>query len=244
MTIAFNGYLVLCPAGDDIALYWKACVYAVKRMVEEGYFDGAVWSEEIHIASFGTQNAQPHLHVVVLADAVTMNEIERLKRYVREFQGQSWDIEEARFVDDEFARVALEPSTRTHLVKSRYHLANALAYLTKPINLWQPYQSDFTQIVPGGRANIAFLNQAVSEVLLGFHLQAHRRRQLDYKGYLDARSRTRFIGVPRLERHRPSHYRRICNMLADDQLALDRFDGTEPPESFGLSIEQQSEQRD
>jgi hypothetical protein len=136
MTIAFTGYLVLCPAGDDIALYWKACVYAVKRMVEEGCFDGAVWSEELHIASFETQRVHPHLHIVILADTITMNEIERLKRYVREFQNRIWDLEEARFVVDEFARVALEVTTCTRFVRNRYHLANALAYLTKPINLW------------------------------------------------------------------------------------------------------------
>lgn len=37
MTIAFEGFLFLCPIfGDDISLYWEACVYAIKRMVTEG----------------------------------------------------------------------------------------------------------------------------------------------------------------------------------------------------------------
>jgi hypothetical protein len=203
-TIAFDGFLWMNPLSPDpIANYWAAGVHGIRHMVDAGYFQGAVWSEELHIDSFTTGNVHPHVHVVLIAEQVTEEVIAELRARV------------AAFVPNYGGRVQRRVSTCTRQIQNQYHWANALSYLCKPIKLWQPYQADFEDAVAWGRDAVAFLNQDVDEVLAGFAIHAHRRRQIDYKGVLDARSRTRFIGVPRARRNRCLHYEYTAELLKD-----------------------------
>jgi hypothetical protein len=174
-------------------------------MVTEGYFNGAVWSEELHVQSFLTYEVQPHVHVVIMADEVKLEHIERLKSYVYEYRGQSYDFQQGGLRPDDNARVTHKVSTRTRPIKARYHFANALSYLAKSNDLSKPYQRDFEQAIRVGRKAVATLNQNVSELLAGFAVHARQRRQIDYKGKLDARSRNKFVGVKKAARSHKSH---------------------------------------
>ncbi|MFZ1072661.1 MAG: hypothetical protein WAO21_04420 [Verrucomicrobiia bacterium] len=244
MTIAFDGFLSLCPViGDDISLYWEACVYAIKRMVTEGYFNGAVWSEELHVQSFLTHEVQPHVHVVIMADEITIEHIERLKSYVYEYRGQSYYFQQGGLRPDDNERVTHKVSTRTRPIKSRYHFANALSYLAKANDPSKPYQRDFEQVMRLGRWAVADLNQNVSEILAGFALHAHNRRQIDYKGKLDARTRNKFVGVKKVARSHKSHYAKVRDILVVENLENGALDNPDEPETFGLSLEEIHDQQ-
>lgn len=243
-TVAFEGFLSIDPGfGDNVALYWDACICAIKRMVTEGYFNGAVWSEELHVQSFLTYEVQPHVHVVFVADQVTMEHIELLKSYVREYRGYSYDPQQGCLVPDDDIRVEYPISTRTRRIETKYHFANALSYLAKPNDLHEAYKRDFEQVSQNGRGGVAALNQDVSEVLAGIGNAAYKRRQIDYKGNLDARSRTRFVGVKKADRARKSHYTNVQTVLAVENLEHGVLDNPDTPEHYGLSIEEVHEEQ-
>jgi len=242
MTLAFEGFLSLYPGlGDNLALYWDACVYAIKRMVQEGYFKGAVWSEELHIQSFLNYEGQPHVHVVIMADALPMANIELLKTYVCEYRGQTYDPQQGVFVPDDDSKVTHTVSTRTRPVKTRFYFANVLSYLAKASDLSKPYQRDFKDAMRRGRGAVAELNQNVTEILNGFADQARNRRQIDYKGQLDARSSTKFVGVKKAARSLKSHYANVQNILKVENLEHGGLDNPDDPETYGSAIEQEAQ---
>jgi hypothetical protein len=71
ITISFQGVLRFDGSSDSTPdLYWDACVNAVKQMVEGGIFQGAIWCEEIHVASLLPPRVFPHFHLIVAADDV------------------------------------------------------------------------------------------------------------------------------------------------------------------------------
>ena len=238
ITIAYTGVVHVGSGYDgSLPVYWDAGVDAIRCMVADGVFKGAVWSEEMHIVSLLDGAVQPHVHALICADDLTMDHIDRIRALVREHRGTSWNLQTGQNERDEHERVRLPVTTKTRLIESRWHLANSLSYLCKPMALAETYQAEWARITERNRKRAIFLNQAVSDVLGAFSVSKHNRRQLDYRGNLDARSRTKFIGASRQERRSRIHRERVRELLENLNSENSRFYNADDPTQWGPTIE-------
>jgi len=230
LTISFEGELLSlegCVA-EDMGLYWSACHQAVRSLVNDGSFLGAVKVEELHVESLLPLVVLPHCHFLIAAEDFTVGHIEQVKQLVLAHRGLTPDWEAGELVRDEAERVELEVSTRTYPLPTVGDFARVLGYLVKPLDLVTPYLSAWPEAVLNERDCVPELNENVVEFFHGYDVNCHSRHQLDYMGILDGRSRSRCIAVPKATRQKAAHRSRVAELLrecadeATDELAFDR----------------------
>ena len=241
ITIAYTGVVHVGDGLDgSLPTYWAAAVQALRTLVSEGLVNGVVWTEELHILSLLEGATQPHVHAVICADDLTLAHIEQLRAKIRHYRGMSFDLQTGQDVQDEHERVRLPVTTLTRHVEKEWHFANALSYLAKPLALAKPYLAEWEHITARDRSQVIFLNQQAAEVLGAYNASKYRRRQLDYKGVLDARSRTKFIGIPRQQRQTRAYRHQVRERLSILNLEHSGFYTGDDPAQWGQAIEHEA----
>lgn len=230
LTISFEGGLLSLEGhvAEDMGLYWTACHKAVRALVKDGSFLGAVKVEELHVESLLPLVVLPHCHFLIAAEDFTAGHIEQVKQLVLAHRGLTPDWGTGEWLTDEAERVELEVSTRTLPLPTVGDFARVLRYMVKPLDLVKPYLSAWPEAVLNGRDYVPELNENVVEFFHGYDVNCHSRHQLDYMGILDARSRRRCIAVPKATRQQAAHKARVaalwreCADEATDELVFDR----------------------
>lgn len=229
LTISFDGLLPFeGHLGEDMGLYWDSCHRAVRELVNDGAFLGAVKVEELHVESFLPLVVLPHCHFLIAADEVTADHIAQVKQLVVAHRGLRPDWETGEAQPDDAERVELRVSTKTYELPTVGDFARVLAYIVKPLDVVTPYLSAWPQAERNERAGVPELNSNVVEFFAGFAVNSENRHQLDYMGILDGRTRSRCIAVPKATRQQAAHKARVKALLrecadeATDGLVFDR----------------------
>lgn len=216
LTISFDGVLPFeGHFAEDMGLYWDACHEAVRSMVRDGSFLGAVKVEELHVQSLLPLKVLPHCHFLIAADDVTVGQIEDLRQLVLAHRGTQPDWGTGEMARDEAERVDLEVSTKTYLLPTEGDFSRVMGYLIKPMNLVTPYLNAWPEASLNGREGVPDLNANVVEFFDGYVENCYSRHQLDYMGILDARTRSRCIAVPKAMRVQPAHKARVNALLRE-----------------------------
>lgn len=230
LTISFGGGLLSLEGhvAEDMGLYWTACHKAVRALVDDGSFLGAVKVEELHVEALLPLVVLPHCHFLIAAEDVTGGHIEQVKQLVLAHRGLTPDWGIGELVRDEAERVELEVTTKTHDLPTAGDFARVLGYLIKPLDLVKPYLSAWPEAVLNERDYVPELNENVVEFFHGYEVNCHSRHQLDYMGILDAKTGERCIAVPKRTCQQVAHKARVAALLreyadeATDELVFDR----------------------
>lgn len=229
LTISFDGVLSLeGHIAEDMGLYWTACHKAVRALVVDGSFLGAVKVEELHVESLLPLVVLPHCHFLIAAEDVTGDHLEELRQLVLAHRGTHPDWRIGQPVTDETELVGLRAMTKADHLATQGDLARVLSYMIKPLNLGTPYQDAWPQAALNNRERVLELNENVVEFFDGHVENCYSRHQLDYMGILDGRTGERCIAVPKATREQAAHKARVAALLrecadeATDELVFDR----------------------
>lgn len=229
LTVSFDGVLSLeGHIAEEMGLYWTACHKAVRALVDDGSFLGAVKVEELHVESLLPLVVLPHCHFLIAAEDVTASQIEDVRQLVLAHRGLMPDWGTGELVRDEAERVGLEVSIKADPLPTVGDLARVLRYMVKPLDLVTPYLSAWPEAALNDRDRVPELNANVVEFFDGHVENTYSRHQLDYMGILDAKTGERCIAVPKATREQAAHKARVSALLrecadeATDELVFDR----------------------
>jgi hypothetical protein len=83
LTISFHGSMLMdAPDWCDLALYWGACRHAVRALVRERVFAGAIKVEEVSVLGLLPVEVRPHSHFLVAAGQVNADDVAELATLV------------------------------------------------------------------------------------------------------------------------------------------------------------------
>lgn len=147
----------------DARHYWAANANVVKHLINHGLIDGAYLSHELKIRSFLPLRVNPHSHVIAAVDASEIGQemVATMKEMIRGSPG-----------------VNLVPSICVKEFNTKSDLERGVRYLTKAIDLQEPYRTAWNKHCAEDRKRVPELN-------------------LDIKGFLDAMAAA-FAGFPRI----------------------------------------------
>jgi hypothetical protein len=229
LTVSFDGVLPFeGHFAEDMGLYWTACHKAVRALVDDGSFLGAVKIEELHVESLLPLVVLPHCHFLIAAEDVTVSQIEELQQLVLAHRGSQPDWAAGEALTDDAERVALRVMLKCSPIPTVGDLARVLSYMIKPLDLVTPYLSAWPVAALNEREGVPELNADVVEFFDGHAENCYSRHQLDYMGILDGRTGERCIAVPKPTRQQPAHKARVGALLrqcadeATDELAFER----------------------
>jgi hypothetical protein len=236
-TSSFTGFMVFDAL---VHVYWAACEYAIRTMVNERYFEGAFVYEAIEMHSyFPCVLVVPHVHMVIVADAISSAVMAMFRELVQSYRGQVWNRKKRRYEDDPEWRVRLpvQPTTRTYSIDEMADYCNILNYLVLPVDVVTPYRAAWPLAKANFREFASLLNQNVTEALFGWASSMDKRDGHYYRGAMHHRSRS-FVGVKKSIRETKAHERRVAALLHDcNDANLNGF-----PYADKASIEEQSKQ--
>lgn len=164
ITLGFDGDISF---GETSSLnarhYWNANSNVIRHLIDHHLIDGAYFSHELKIRSFLPLRVNPHSHVIV---AVHDDEIrEELINAMKELIGNS-------------AGVNLVSSICVKKFNTKTDLERGIRYLTKSMDLQEPYRTAWTSHCTADRKRVPELN-------------------LEMKGFLDAQAAA-FSGFKRI----------------------------------------------
>jgi hypothetical protein len=223
-----------------VHVYWAACEYALRTMVNEGFFAGAFVYEAVEIHSyFPCVLVVPHIHMVIVADAISSAVMSLFRELVQSYHGQIWNRKKRRYEDDPEWRVRLpvRPSTRTYLIDEVEDYCNILNYLVLPVDIVTPYRAAWPLAEANRRESAILLNQNVTEALFGWALSMDNRDGHYYRGAMHHKSGS-FVGVSKCIRETKAHERRVAALLQEcNDANLNGFPYADKP-----SIEEEADQ--
>ena len=229
LTISFDGVLPFeGHFAEDMGLYWTACHKAVRALVKDGSFLGAVKVEELHVESLLPLVVLPHCHFLIAAEDVTGDHLEELRQLVLAHRGTQPDWRIGQPVTDETELVGLRVMAKADHLATVGDLARVLRYMVKPLDLVTPYLCAWPEAALNERAGVPDLNLNVVEFFDGHAENCYSRHQLDSLGILDGRARRRCIAVPKATRQQAAHRTRVaalwrkCADEATDEFGFDR----------------------
>ncbi len=238
----------------DLIHRWDAARYAVRRMVEERFFHGAIIREEFAIHSiYPVLDALPHLHVLVQADEVTKEMLELLRRLMAEYLGEmkipqnkrtlddgwSWADKRHRWaVPDRPVIISAVPDTKTYCIPTQGDLARVISYIMKPMDLSVTYDRAWAECCAVSREMAPKINEAMNEMIWSWEMAMIDRKQVLYVGSLHYRS-TAFPGVEVKERESQSFQQVLSILLREMTLEC----VLHPPER-GIPVEAQDLETD
>ncbi len=213
LTISFDGQLSFeSPLLDDPTNYWAACGHAIHEMVESRQVIGAIKVEELSICSFNPLTVLPHCHILLFTEQISPSFIDETNALVESYRPVEFnpDLETWEVFQD--GRIHHPVTTRLARLEAQENLAKTISYLIKPIDVVTPYRASL-EACEGAPETVRQLNQNVCEFFLSYSETTHSRRQLQYFGTLDARRRSRFVGVSPACREAPANRSLVRELL-------------------------------
>ncbi len=157
LTCSFDGDIPLSASNNRIQQYWQAVNKCLRSLISGGIINGCYIGHEVKIRSFMPARVLPHSHALI----TTSEDIEVLRALIHE-----------RLAADE--EIALPPSIRIETIE-RAEFAARIRYITKPIDLKEPYDSAFGLHAGNDASKIMALNcemkntiDALAAAALGF----------------------------------------------------------------------------
>lgn len=227
------------PLVERMDLYWSACDFAVRHLIDSGHIKGAFVYEALHVDSYvPEQRALPHDHLVVLADELTPKIIQTFKDAVKSYTGQKWNSKKKKWEQlSEPDHIKVEPSTRSYPIPTQSDFSNILSYLVVPVNFAEKYLEAWPAASASGRAGVPLLNQNAIDLIDGCDKLSAGRDGHYYRGALHHSSGD-FHGVKRSVRETREHEQMVLALLrdcADDNVAAFPFSDKTPIEQGGCS---------
>lgn len=220
--------------------WWEACRYALTTMIAEGDLRGAFVYETIAVDHYWpVAKSRPHVHAVLLADAVDRGTVQRLKELLHAYQGQVWDSTQREWLLDSSLRLEplwCKPSTRTYPIRRPFDFASILGYMCNPVNFARAYLADWSTVA-GDPVKARSLNENHWDALDAWCAAMDQRWGHKYFGALQHAHRD-FTGVAKKKRQSKSFQLAIKLKLMDCQVKRQiLFD----PDDLGEPVEFQDE---
>lgn len=173
---------------EDAKIYWSANQTALRHLLDNGLIRGAYISHELKIRSLVPLRVNPHSHAIVTASAFP----DELKTAL------------GNMVSD-YAGVGLAPSIEVKLLNSKEYHRKCIRYLTKAIELKEPYETAWQKLCVPDRSSAKEVNLAMRNFVDAYSAAGGGIKKRVYMGNLMSQSKS-FIGVPAKER--PSNIKR------------------------------------
>lgn len=214
--------------------WWEACRYALDTLIKAGVIKGAFILETLSVHAYWPHAvALPHVHVVILADAVTRATTDELNRLLASYHGQWWDTRKRQWVEPDVPRpIWCAASTRTYAIRRDFDFASVLSYLCNPVNLAAAYIQDWPKVAGNRRDAIKF-NENVIEAVNAWCAAMYDRWGHKYMAALQ-HAHNDFTGIKKSTREKKQHRRLVKDMLEDCRLKrMIQFD----PNDLGTPVE-------
>jgi len=188
LTGSLNGDLAMDPdlpgvSTEEWLHYWDAFKVALLQLVEEKFVRGVFWTEELAVNSILPTRVLPHVHCIIEADAVGVDELRKLTETV-----------EAQLTRH-FGPDYLKPDLAAEPIETARSLMDRIAYMVKPFNMLTAYERGWVRACPNGRRSAVRFNSQATDLLLGYTQATTRRQKISFKGNLDSKAKG-YIGVP------------------------------------------------
>jgi hypothetical protein len=214
--------------------WWEACRFALYTLIESEVIKGAFLLETISIHAYWPMpRGLPHVHVVILADAMTKSTVEELKRAFSSYHGQWWYPKKRCWVEPEVARpIRCEPSTRTYRIRRQFDFGSILSYMCNPVNLAAAYIQDWPKVA-GSLRDAIKLNENVVEAIHAWCVAMHDRWGHRYMAALQ-HAHADFTGIEKSTREKKQFRQLVKDMLEECRLKrMIEFD----PDDLGVPVE-------
>ncbi|GEM_PF-1980507 len=232
---------------EAIISWWEGCRYALQKLIDFGFIDGALVFETISVHHYWPNAlGLPHVHVLIIADEMTPETVRFLQATFSEYAGQKWDAGRKLWLprtevygDEEDRKIeAPEPlwteaSTRTYRILELHDMAGVISYLCNPINFAEAYVGEWPQ-VDGNHCDASEFNENAIETINGWEAALLRRWGHRYMGALH-HSRKDFVGVKKGPRESDAHIAKVAHMLRI--CGIEQME-SDPCEYLGISIEE------
>lgn len=228
LTASFGDYLAFDEPGYALwDVHWAAIEFAVRTMLDDGYFEGAFVFETIHFQSFyPAPLVLPHDHIIVVAEDLSADTLNIFRERVREFNGHVYSRSKRSYLlpaPENRESIAVPVNTCTYHIDAIEDAANIFGYLVQPVDVATPYLSDWTRHVVNDRRKAIVLNQNLDEVFAGWEMFSRDRDGHFYRGRLHHSSGD-FLGIPKKTRETKRHDREVRELLADcNELNFEAF---------------------
>ena len=189
ITLGFDGGIPFDITNSEYPkAYWKANQTALRHLLDNDLIRGAYISHELKIRSLVPLQVNPHSHAIVTANAFPDELKVALQKMIADYGG-----------------VGLVPSIEVKLLDSKQYHAKCIRYLTKAIDLKEPYESAWQKLCAPDRSRAREVNLAMRNFLDAFGAAGSGINKRVYMGNLMSQSKS-FIGVP--AKDRPSNIKR------------------------------------
>ena len=239
LTISFNAAI---PVANELIYrigdYYEACRYGVDTLLWEGVFSGAFMVEGFAVGSFLPEPyVLPHYHVLVKADNITRESLQRLTEVVNSFSGQkkvpvdALKFHKGRVIDRKLRWVnpeegeerflGTEANTRTYRLTQHIDFVNVLGYMSKPVDFYPRYKEAVDTISGDGSSldnpiAMSRLNENFECVIEAWREEVRPRTSHRYGGDLMHRS-SGFIGTRKDDREKYTHRLDVDVFLLEEQ---------------------------
>lgn len=189
VTLGFDGEIpfdIVTSGGPKT--YWMANQAALGHLLDNDLIRGAYISHELKIRSLVPLQVNPHSHAIVTASSFPGGLKTALEEMVSDYAG-----------------VGLVPSIEVKLIDSKQYHQKCIRYLTKAIELKEPYETAWQNLCVPGRSNAKEVNLAMRNFLDAYGAACGGIKKRVYMGNLMSQSKS-FIGVP--AKDRPSNIKR------------------------------------
>ena len=180
ITLGFYGDI---PFGETSCLnarrYWDANSNVIKHLIDRHLIEGAYFSHELKIRSFLPLRVNPHSHVIVAVhdDEIGDDMINAMEEMVRTSPG-----------------VKLVPSVCVKKINTKTDLDRGIRYLTKSMDLQEPYRTAWVKHCTADRKRVPELNLEMKGFLDAQAAAFARFNRIVYMGNLTPQ-RKEFIGT-------------------------------------------------
>lgn len=183
ITLGFDGGVTFDITNSlDVREYWHANEAAMRHLLKGGLIKGAFMSHELKILSLVPLRVNPHSHVIVTADAFPDELKNALADMIESCNG-----------------VSLRTSIEVKLIDSRQYHDKCIRYLTKAIELKEPYESAWQKLCVPDRSRAKEINLGMRNFLDAQAAAFDRFDRVRRMGNLMGQDGT-FIGVPAKDR--------------------------------------------
>lgn len=204
------------PLVEPLYLYWGACDFALRHLIDAGHIRGAFVYEALYVDSYVPgQRVLPHNHMVLLADELTAAVIETFRSLAKSYTGQRWNSMKRKWehlAEPEFIQV--EPTTRSYPILTQADFCNILNYLVVPVDFATKYIEAWPKAAATGRAGVSLLNQNTIDLIDGIDRLSGGRDGHYYRAALH-HSSVDFHGVKKKERETVEHEQKVLALLRE-----------------------------
>lgn len=183
ITLGFDGDMAFNETNSVVAQdYWDANQNGIRQLFTDQLIAGAYMVHELKIRSFVPLRVNPHSHAIVTATSIPSEVEDSLRNTIKAHSG-----------------VELKPSIMVKLLHSSNYQANSIRYLTKEMDLQEPYLSAWWKHCKNDRTAAPELNREMRVLLDAQAVAFGGSDKIVYMGNLKSQ-RKEFIGVKKADR--------------------------------------------